>query len=62
MNNDALPELAVLGWTGADLARWLDCADRTVSRWRTGKIEVPHSVRVALRCAVLIHEKGYRVP
>ncbi len=62
MKQKALPELDILGWSGAELARRIGTTDRTVSRWRTGKAEPPGSVTEYLNLAVFIDQKGYKIP
>lgn len=57
-----LPELAALGWTNKDLYGRIDVSPETVSRWKHGKKPVPRLVKAYLELAILVHEKGFRVP
>lgn len=63
--NDLEAPLLALGWGQADLARKLGVTKNQVSKWATGKAEVPKYARAYLdlalalrRIAVLIERKA----
>lgn len=49
--NDAQLRISIkqIGCTGAQLARWLGVTPLTVTRWRTGAIEVPGPAALAIK-------------